>query len=74
MKNKEAFEKWYKEHDSGDAFERSNCQFAWQACEEYYESRRCENCKNWDEYGTCDMTANCTESDFACIKYWEPKE
>ena len=77
MKNKEAFEKWFetlseenKKYMSpfGVSYE------TWKACEEFYEFRKCQDCKHL-------QVEHCKKNildyyqygrDFCC-KYWEAK-
>ena len=75
MKNKDAFLKWRRGTQvynlNPDLAEKRDvtCEYcyhaanrAWEKCEEYYESRRCLSCINWDEennWNTVVFPAHC---------------
>jgi len=79
MKNKEAFEDYCYENcynvDNDGNIE------IWKACEEFYESRRCDKCKSSTDdknylssVHCCNAKSNSrlVDRDFYC-KYWEGK-
>lgn len=86
MKNKEAFEKWVDEDFIKMKYFLSTdleiiLNATWQACEEFYESRKCEDCKHF-YFATFPSGCNafiCSKrnsfevtADFCC-KYFEVK-
>lgn len=81
MISEKAFEKFLdKEFDEFPDCGYELLYMAWQACEEYYESRQCKTCQY---FKTDALLPYCKEindlqevqvsEDFSC-KYWEPKE
>jgi hypothetical protein len=91
MKNRKAFEKWFNEPFTFSINQLSSLyslySMVWEACEEYYESRKCEDCKyskSCDKFDSVSESIRCYYSDLNsldfkyedknyCCKYWEKK-
>lgn len=76
MKNKEAYLRYIRSVDENE-YLADNIEL-WEACEEHYESRRCDVCKYyWGSEGLCsgghDIIDSRVPEDFSC-KYWEKKK
>ena len=84
MKNNEAFGEWCIIEASKSFVKKAGTDYikeAWEACEDFYESRKCENCLHYEAFhrpdwinGKCGHKNECTqrvvENDFSC-KFWE---
>ena len=78
MKNNEAFKKAFKKVHNTSHSEyviRLIKQEAWEACEEFYESRKCEDCKYMVDSHHCRIipTVGIKLNNFSC-KHWEAKK
>jgi len=83
MKNKEAFEKWwvnfpYLPLEKNEWSDSKHAKLGWEACEQHYESRRCDNCKHYlfpKGHGRIcsEVDIDNAEKDFWC-KHYEGKK